>query len=166
MAAILAGRPGERFCRAESVAVVRTIEEVMDDVVWAAPWIGTAELVHIPSVVQLSPNRVGEKRHHVAQAQLLSRRETTSAKLQRDCECPGTRVSPQENHSEVKRGRESFDQGLHMSWIVELHASVGLWNCMQSQSQSIPGSTSPTAFSLTTTHMVGYANCPCLRCTR
>ena len=31
---------------------------------------------------------------------------------------------------------------------------------MQAQSQSIPGSTSPTAFSLTSTHMVGYANCP------
>ena len=28
------------------------------------------------------------------------------------------------NHSEVKRGRESLGPGLHMSWIVELHAST------------------------------------------
>jgi hypothetical protein len=61
MAAVLAGRPCEGFCRAESVTIVRTVEEVVDDVVWAAPWINTAELVHIPFIVQLSTNRVGVK---------------------------------------------------------------------------------------------------------
>ena len=40
------------------------------------------------------------------------------------CTCPGKRVSPQENHSEAKRGRESFGPGLHKCWIVELHANT------------------------------------------
>ena len=124
MAAVLARRPGEGFCRAESVTVVRTVEEVVDDVVWAAPWIEAEELVHIPCIVQLSTNRVGVKRHHVAQAQLLSRRERRA----RNCSVIVSvlaRVCPHKrNHSEVKRGRESLGPGLHMSWIVELHAST------------------------------------------
>ena len=52
---------GERLHRAETMPFVRAIEEVVEDVVWAAPWVDTVELVHILLVVYLSTDRVGEK---------------------------------------------------------------------------------------------------------
>jgi hypothetical protein len=81
--------------------------------------------------MQLSTNRVGIKRHHVAQAQLLSRRETMSAKLQRDREYPGTRVSPQKKPQRGEARKGEFGSGIAHEldcgiackrWIVELHA--------------------------------------------
>jgi len=55
----------KRLCCAEYMPLERAVEEVVEDMMWAAPWMKAAELVHILVGVQISANRVGEKHRHV-----------------------------------------------------------------------------------------------------
>jgi hypothetical protein len=59
--AILADPVLERLRVAETMPFVRAVDEVVEDMMWAAPWMKAAEPVHIRLGVQISFCWVGQK---------------------------------------------------------------------------------------------------------
>ena len=108
---------GERLHRAETMPFVRAIEEVVEDVVWAAPWVNTVELIHTCLLCISRP--IGWVKNDIA----LHRHRWVCNEPEKPTGTGCSDVVTRAHRSTHKRGaRTSFWRSADKVWDLGLHA--------------------------------------------